>query len=134
MGYKVQRTGYKVAIEDRPGLELTIRPMSVDQILEFTELAESVSDLDMDNPGIEEIKAFRKVLTEFAELIEAWNLEEDDDTPIPATWDGFKTLGLPFAMELMQASIQAITQAPPPLPGASPTGSIDAQLRELLGS
>ena len=133
MGYKVQRTGYKVTLEDHPGLELVIRPLTVRQVLDFTRLVEQGGDADPDAPDASQLAAFESVLTTFGSLLESWNLEEDDDTPVPATFDGLTTLGLPFAMELIQASLEAVTQAPRPLPPSSTPGVSDAELRELLG-
>lgn len=133
-GYKVQRTGYKVRIEAHPGLEVVVRPLSVEEILAFNRLVGSISDVDPDKPDTAQLAAFEKVLHTFGALLESWNLEEDDDTPIPAGWAGLKTLGLPFAMEIIQASMEAISQAPRPLSPSSTNGPDDAELRELLGS
>lgn len=134
MGYKVQRTGYKVTLEDHPGLELVIQPLTVKQVLEFTRLVEQVGDADPEKPDASQVEAFESVLTTFGSLLESWNLEEDDGTQIPATFDGLGTLGLPFAMELIQGAMEAVTQAPRPLPQSSTNGASDADLRALLGS
>lgn len=131
VGYKVRRTGYKVAIEDHPGLEVVIKPLSIQQVLNLNKLAETVGEIDEDNPGEAGIAAFETVLREFASLLESWNLEEEDDTPIPADFEGLTTLGLPFAMEILNAALQAVTQAPPPLSKASSNGSTHASRREL---
>lgn len=134
MGYKVQRTGYKVRFEDHPGLEVTVKPTSVKKLLELNRLVMSVGDLDTEAPGENELAAFETVLHAFADLLEDWNLEEEDGTAIAVGYDGLTGLDLPFAMEIVQRSIEGISAAPPPLPPSSPTGSIDADLRALLGS
>lgn len=134
MGYKVKRVGTIIRFEDYPGLTVTVRPTSVQKVLELQRTFMSIGELDTENPGENELEAFEKVLREFAGLIEDWNLEEEDDTPIPATYDGLTSLDITFAMEIVEKSLEGISQAPRPLPGSSTSGSIDADLRELLAS
>jgi hypothetical protein len=136
MGYKVQRTGYKVALEEHPGLVVVIKPLSIKQILDLNRLASSVSGFDEEDPGEDALAAFETVLRRFASLIEDWNLEEDDEdeTPIPADYDGLTSLGLPFAMEILNAALEGVTQAPRPLSGTSKDGARNAGRHELEDS
>jgi hypothetical protein len=135
MGYKVQRVGTIVRIEDRPGLEVKVRPVSVQQLLELQRLVLSIGDLDLEKPGEDELAAFEKVLRAFAGVIEDWNLEEEEgDEPIPATFDGLASLDVNFAMELIEKCIEGVSQAPRPLPTSSSSTSLDADLQRLLAS
>lgn len=115
MGYKPPRTLYRLKFEDHPGLEVVAKSTSVDRLMGLMGLVEKVGDLDEDaiatNFGLVE-----QVLRGFAEILHSWNVEDDDDTPIPVTYEGLITQELPFVMEVVNAAVEAISTAPPPLP------------------
>jgi hypothetical protein len=123
MGYKPARTLYRLKFEDHPGLEVVAKSTSVERLMGLMGLVEKVGDLDeaaiATNFGLVE-----QVLRGFAEILHSWNVEDDDDTPIPATYEGLITQELPFVMEVVNAAVEAISTAPPPLPknsSADPT-------------
>lgn len=60
----------------------------------------------------------------FATVLVSWNLEEDDGTPIPATYDGMlKVKDAGFISKLMEAWRDAIQNPPAPLAAPSDNGS-----------
>lgn len=122
MGYKPSRTLYRLKFEDHPGLEVVAKSTSVEKLMGLMGLVEKVGVLDEDaiasNFGLVE-----QVLRGFAEILHSWNVEDEDDNPIPATYEGLITQEMPFVMEVVNAAVEAISTAPPPLPKSSSAGA-----------
>jgi hypothetical protein len=58
----------------------------------------------------------------FAKYLVEWNLENDDDTPVPATVEGLQSQDLGFVMRIVQAWLEGVQAAAPPLPQPSSSG------------
>lgn len=115
MGYKRKKQTYTLifANPEFEGLVVRTRKASVAQFVEITSLAE------MDDKGLEELRA---MLTAFAGMILDWNLEDDDDTPVPVTAEALLDMDLDFVMELIGAWTLAIGDIAAPLAGGSTSG------------
>ena len=124
MGYKLKRTLYQLTFEDPDleGLEVVTKRISVDGLLKFVDLIDAVEGLDKDNFKPEDLKIVRDLLGRFAKVLVSWNVETEDDQPVPATAEGLMGLDFEFVMPLIEAWITGISQAPPPLPSASAGG------------
>lgn len=126
MGYKPSRTLYKLDFSETEfaGLEVTTRSVQLDVLLEMADMADQVEDLAAKKqPGLKDLKVVVTLLTEFSKILVGWNVENDDDTPVPATYEGLKSQELTFIMAVISAWTTAMAKAPPPLPGASPSGA-----------
>jgi hypothetical protein len=123
MGYKPSRTLYRLRFEDRPGLEVVAKSTSVEKLMGLMGLVEKVGVLDEDTVGADDFGLVEQVLRGFAEILHSWNVEDEDDRPIPATYEGLITQELPFVMEVVSAAVEAISAAPPPLPKPSSAGA-----------
>lgn len=115
MGYKPSRTLYRLKFEDHPGLEVVAKSTSVEKLMELMGLVEKVGVLDEAELDAGSFGLIEQVLRGFAGILHSWNVEEEDDTPIPATYEGLITQELPFVMEVVNAAVEAMSTAPPPL-------------------
>lgn len=130
-GFKPKRTLYKLDFSETEldGLEITARGSSMRELIEVLEGADQIADLqelDEKQDGAKVADALREMVAPFARKLVAWNLLDDDDEPVPASIDGLLTQELDFVTAVITAYGQAMTQAPPPLPGASPSGGSSA--------
>ena len=130
MGYKPKRTLYNLTFEDPEleGLKVTTKSLPVDSLLEMLELADQA---DGEKP---DMAAIEKLLGRFARVLVSWNVEEDDDTPVPATKEGLLGQDIDFLLQIITAWAKAMVQAPPPLPGASPSGATSPEESLQLAS
>jgi hypothetical protein len=116
MGYTAPRREYPLDLgEEFHGLEVTVTGVS---IAKYLRLAGFTAD---DVPVSEAIEAFRDNLI-------AWNLEEDDGTPIPIEAAGDQDKDLILA--LTTAWVSSLHGVPVPLEPSSPAGepSLVAQI------
>ena len=115
MGYKPKKTVYKLDFGDTElaGLEVAVRAGSIDQLLTLQELA-----------AHEELTAgqARELFAGFASLLVEWNVETDDDKPVPVTYEGVASQEPDFIKEIVTAFFENVAAAPPPLPSGSPSG------------
>ena len=103
-GFRLQkRTARLVFSGDYEGAEVVVRldvPVSV-----FIEIQDLVSNEDQ----------FR-VFEVFGEkVLEEWNLEDDDGTPVAATAAGMQTIPLDFANTIIEKWVEVSTQPSIPL-------------------
>jgi hypothetical protein len=119
VGYKPKRTVYKLDFSDTEyaGLEVAVRAGSIGQLLALQELA-----------GQEEMTAdeARQMFAGFAALLVSWNVEDDDDKPVPVTYEGVASQEPDFIKVIITAFYANVAGAPPPLPGASGSGGTSA--------
>lgn len=121
MGFKRPAKVYKLLFEDddMAGLEVKARSMSTGDLLDMAPLL----DMKMSNaPTADELEQVRDLLERFAEVLISWNLEDEDDEPIPATLEGLLSQDIAFVMDIVQAWADAVSGVPAPLDGRSPSG------------
>ena len=123
MGYKPPKTIFKLdfSATEYAGLEVAMRAGTIAQALELDEL------ISVDTMTGDEVK---QLMAKFAALLVSWNVETEDDEPVPATFDGVMTQEPDFIKAVATAYFENTAAAPPPLPGTSPSGatSPEAQL------
>lgn len=66
------------------------------------------------------------------EALLQWNLEDDEDSPIPAGADGMLEIDPAFAMLLMEQWVQAVSQPSAPLSVKSSNGTIPDSISEMM--
>lgn len=143
MGYKPKRTLYELTFEDPDleGLEVTTRSLSVDSLTQMYDLVARVQDMDENNPAL--LAMIGQLTERFARVLVSWNVEDDDDKPVPCTAAGLQSLEIGFLLQIIDAWASAMVQAPPPLPNSSssgppspekPTLALAAQSRSLPSS
>ncbi len=117
MGFKQRRQLYKLKFEDPEwnGLEVTVRRLTIGQILDFqSRLAEADGDgIVLANVRIDELTA---------QLID-WNLDDEDTgDPVPANREGVAAQEFEFVMEILNAAGKAVNSISAPLDGGSTSG------------
>lgn len=114
-GYKREKPLYKLIFADDQfnGLEVVAKSMPFGEFLEMQKLqARATEDAD----------AGEKIIRKFGDVIESWNLEDDDDKAVPATYDGLAAQDLPFVLAIFQAWMEAVADIPKTSPTASNGG------------
>lgn len=125
MGFQRKRKVYKLDFSgtEYDGLEVKVGGLTTGEYLELIALSA---------PGVvdegDETSGMLKLL---ARHIKSWNLEEDDE-PIPCTFDGIKSNDLAMNMAIIQAWTSALSSVPESMEKKSVTG--DSPLLESIPS
>ena len=120
MGFKATRT-YRLAFADPEyeGLEVVCRSMSVNDMLDMAALAQGVDETNL----AASMAQVRRLFEMFASSLKSWNIEDDDDTPVPATYDGVMSQDLSVMLKVVMSYIEATASVPPPLAQESSGGA-----------
>lgn len=116
MAFKRKRKVYKLdfAGTEYDGLEVKVRGLTTGEYLELISLSA---------PGTEgESKETDGMLRLFASHLVSWNLVDDDDEPVPSTFEGIKTNDLTMNMAIVNAWTDAMVEVPASTEKKSPTG------------
>lgn len=137
MGYKPHRTLYHLIFEDPDfeGLEVVTKRISVDGLLGFIEMFEEFQETD--RAKLTEAAVVAKltgIFARFVKVLVRWNVEDDDGQPVPPTVEGLQSLDIDFVMAVIESWITGMVQAPPPLPGTSPSGATSPEASLDLAS
>src|SRR5690349_1218841 len=111
MGYKHSPKVYRLAFDDYEGLEVRARSVSLDEFLSLVEIAGKTDPDDLE-------RMFRG----FADALVSWNLEDEDGTPVPATYEGIKGQDLDLILDIIGGWQDAIGSVPAPLAKPSDDG------------
>lgn len=133
MGFKAPR---KVYVLDWPeghelhGLEVKAASLPLGTFMDEFGGAQGLVGRDPKTLTAAERARGWSVVTTFAGVLRSWNLEDDDDQPIPADLDGLKTQELGFAMSIIEAYMDAVGGVTGPLADSSTSGgnSLEASL------
>jgi hypothetical protein len=123
--FKPARTFYRLTFEDPElaGLEVTTRKISLEGLLEIVDMIDVVQGFDSKNIEPVGLKMVKDLFARFAAVLSEWNVDDDDDQPVPCTIEGLLSLEAEFVLAVIEAWVRAMSQAPPPLPGESSSGS-----------
>lgn len=118
MGFKREPKLYRLKFEDpsMAGLEVDAKSLSTGAFLEVAGLADAVKGDSLD------AAAARKLFEVFAGALVSWNLEDEHDQPVPATYEGVVSQDMDFVLEIIMAWIGAMSSVDTPLPGALNSG------------
>jgi len=127
MGYEAPELRvFRLTFEDRPGLEVAARSVTLERWMEITGLsgdgALSATSLPDGGPppsgGLQE---------GFAQNLVSWNLTSKGE-PVPATAEGLRSLDTGFARELVKAWLEAVSGViPAGLGKDSPSGGTSGE-------
>ncbi len=117
-GHRPEPKLYRLAYEDREGLQVTCKSLSIGSFLKIAKLA---GGIDATNP--ESLKAVGELFDMFSKALVSWNVVDDDGAPVPTTVAGIETQDLDFILETVMAWVSAIADVAPPLPAASNSGA-----------
>lgn len=121
MGYKRNRTvdlKFGPDTGEMAGFEISLRRLSVEETLDISELA----DIPDDTPIHEQKKLVRELTDRVAEKIVSWNLDDDNDQPIPPSGTALRAEDLAFVQEIVTAWLDAIGSVSAPLAQTSSAG------------
>lgn len=120
--YKRPSIRLVLAAEEFDGLEIDVRRLSNDQMLDIMDSAMRMDDVDQTSAD-----QMRKALRELAEAlvpaIVRWNLDDEHDLPVPLTTDGLygQDPGLLVAIaDGVQQALAGVSDFLPPSSGDGP--------------
>ena len=118
MGYKRKVKHYVLQFEDDEleEFECVCGSLSVDEFIEITGLAGRLTARDTET---DEVQRLFDIL---AEKIIRWNLEDDDDKPVPHDAETLRKQDFDFIMAIQMAWMSAMADIAPPLPDGSSNG------------
>lgn len=109
------------------GLEITVRPMTIGELVAVTDLAEGIDSAMKMAGGIEQIRAtaasIDAVLDQFASKLASWNMLDEDGQPVPATRVELGNLDQEEAMRLVSGWLEGIGSVGDPLDKRSSDGA-----------
>jgi len=125
VGYVRKRRVYRLRFEDEEldGLVVKVRSASVGRLLEFMRFLAGLSGDDL---TADDVEKFAGLFESFADVLQEWNVEDEDGRPVPATLEGVRSQDGDFVMAIMRVWFQAVTQPPAPLPATSSAGGPSA--------
>jgi hypothetical protein len=126
-GYKRKRTIYRLNFEDpeMDGLVVDTTGANIEEFMvlaELQDLATGGVELTTDNL-VRIAEATGRVKELFASHLVSWNLEDDDDNPVPATLAGIKAQDDEFILDLATAWMDAVGGVSDPKEPTSNGGS-----------
>jgi hypothetical protein len=106
MGYKRAKKTFRLVFEDpsMEGLEVVATATSMANLLEIERLGTRLES-STDMPAEDAAEFFGR----FVELLRSWNLEDDDDKPVPLTVDGLLAQDSDFVLAIIDAYKDAVT-------------------------
>lgn len=94
---------------DYEGVQIKAHATSMGRALALSDEADAARK---PGAGLDEV---RDLLDEFITALQSWNLEDENDEPIPATREGFLTLDIPAVMDILLAWFDAMMTIGPGL-------------------
>ena len=104
MGHKRQRKTLSLRFEDEPDLEILARSCSVRRFLWALRVADKMSAGSLPQEEVEEFAHW------FAGRIISWNLDDDDDQPIPVSADYLLDEDIDWAAKVVMGWVSGILQ------------------------
>ncbi len=133
MGYRRPRKTYRLKFGedsgDLNGLEAVFGELSIDQLLRLVGTASGLAG-EADIPA--KLEKAEQLFAEMAKGLHSWNLEDDDGTPVPASYEGVAAQGLEFTTAIVTAWIEAMSSVDIPLPPSSNGGQRSAEEESSL--
>lgn len=104
-GYKRDKPVYLLRFEDEQfdGLEVMARSLPLGEFLELQKTQATAAT---------DPEAAEKIVKTLAGVLSSWNLEDDDDTPVPCNFDGLKEQDFPFVLAILEAWMTAVAGVP----------------------
>ena len=132
MGYK--RKLYVLTWPDGhelAGLEVTTKGLPVKKLFELVQLS---GQLTGEGDVATKVAVADELFAGFAARLVSWNLEDDDDAPVPATLAGVNDQDFDFMVGLIMTWMDAVSSVDIPLPQPSPPGGSSETEPDLAAS
>lgn len=100
------------------GLEVRVKSAPLGILMRAMEL-KNLGDADLEKMDTDEIM---EMFTTFADYLADWNLEDENDQPVPATLDGIRTQDLSFFFDMYTAWLGAVKEVSQDLGKGSASG------------
>lgn len=131
MGYVRKRT-FKIRFGDGhefEGLEVRMRSVSVGKLLQLLPKIDALDGIAVATKP-EDVEEIKEVFREFSTLIDSWNIEDEDGTPVPVTCEALMDQELRLVVAVIQQWAEYVSGVPAPLDEPSPSGgpSLEASL------
>jgi hypothetical protein len=119
VGYKRSTRIIRLVFEDPEfdGLQVRAKVVPLGQLMSIAELAGATEE-----HGAGAMQSVRDLFAGFADALVSWNLEDDDDQPVPATYEGMLTQDFDFMMSVVQQWMTAVAGVAAPLGRGSSGG------------
>lgn len=126
MGYKRKRKIFNLKFQDPEfaGLEVRVKSPTLGRFIEVANLG----DVNVASPTPQVVNTMVSTLVD---VIVSWNLEDDDDQPIPVTDAALRDLDPDFLGAVFEAWGEAVAEVPAPLADSSSSGR-QLELPEVL--
>jgi hypothetical protein len=115
--------------EDLAGFECYATGTTLEQFVEVTALSE-----ELQTPEGRTKDNIEKQFTVFARFLKSWNLDDENDQPVPCTYEGLASQEFDFVMAIMMAWTAAIASVPAPLAEGSASGETSPEASLHLAS
>lgn len=128
--FKRERKQYDLTFEDGDldGFECVLNGVSLDEFLEVAALEGALST--MEGRTRENIE---RQFTVLAEHMVSWNLDGDDDQPVPCVYAELRALDFDFALAIFRAWMRAMHTVPDDLGKDSSSGATSPEASLGLG-
>jgi hypothetical protein len=120
VGFKAPKCTYVLDFDETTelaGLEIKLRSLTVDQLLTLTAAVQASDQADTE---ADQVLALGPVLDVMAAGLIAWNVEDDDDQPIPPSRKALGGFGVAHLTWIAREWMAAAAGVPDPLAGPSP--------------
>lgn len=113
MGYKPKPKIFRLRFADPEfeGLVIEAKSPSMGDFLDMSGLAE----IDISAASVEDVAEVNSLFELFVDSVQKWNLEDDDDQPMPVSVKSLRSLDLHFVMSMIEAWMAAVQGASPDL-------------------
>lgn len=120
MGFKPEETHFVLKFDDPAleGLEATVREVSTEDLLDLAELLDQVKG----KTGLAVAGPVKELLAMVGNGLVEWNLTDQADQPVPASYEGLKKQPFRLALAIAGAWAQAMGGIDIPLPNGSSGG------------
>ncbi len=129
MGFKKESTVFKLEFEDPAysGLEVLAKSVPTGDFLDLMDAAARM-DLTNKNFSPDDLKAVKILIEGFAKALVSWNLEDEDDEPVPANVQGVRDQELPFLLPIVTSWMDAVAGVSPDLGKESSSGETSPEV------
>jgi hypothetical protein len=113
MGFKPPKKLYKLSFDDPEyaGLEIYARSLSIEKFLAVSRLSDELKNKD----DKEAESIVNDLFTSFVKSVDHWNIEDDNDKPVPLSLKGLKSLDYDFVVSVIRAWLAAMANVDPSL-------------------
>lgn len=109
-----------------PEVVIRLKSLSIAQFLNVQQLATAADRRGREDAGPEQLKNVTAAVEALADILTErivdWNLEEDDDTPVPVTRDEVLDFDPEAFMRVVEEWLDAVAGVSDPLPSTSSDG------------